>query len=1323
MARITFANAIAGILNAYGPGGQQRAKEQLSAVVDGLKQLVGDANIAFGNTEPADPLNSPYILYVNPYIGSDRFVAGSYNSFEAPAGATPEAISAAKLRRLDNQRLVCGYSPQRPFKTLNRAIIEAGIITAKSYYEAPLGNNDLVSIVISPGAMNVLNGVGAALVLEWEDGKEPTDAELQAFNPVATGGILLPRGCSLVAVSSDLRKTILRPVFVPSPADEAADCSNRRSIFKVTGTGYYWGLTFMDKVGSTSSHHLLHCFEFASKAELDEFYTKIRSAFGGANNTGGLNPALAVTRNSEFEIVGPRPASGNQDINTDTTISASPYIFNCSIRSNYGLCGVFADGAKPTGFRSMVLAQFTGVSMQRDLSCWQKYISNQNPLWGNYFANYADYINSDPNDVRMHPARRSFHIRAINDAIMQEVSVFAIGHGIHHWVQSGGELTITNSNSNFGGCAALAQGYKNVAFAADSNWNVGSIRVATNLADKRNNVRKVYLGNIAESTANNATTITLTAPLEAGLNNPSQPRILERDGYSLPPGSYVWVENPRGADYRAQLASTPWSSANADRVVVTAAFQNEDGNAPGQAITNSQGFDTGQTWPALAGARLYIRRLQDVRTVDERRYSLRCNTTAARSRTPVRDYVLQTTPGTGGIVSGIPDNQMLVVAAASNVAPQGSGVQRSASVELRRANAVNTWTSGNLYRPGDTVRYLSKSWSCKTQNSDTTWDPNKWEQAYVHMEEAYRPEDFWKNTQPAIVFDNDTDPLDDTLTCGYNLATVWSTDAAIQTQYRSAVDYLGVHSLLVSLGFSASNAHTILLPKTAATRERNPQSALDGIGAPSGAATAWNNWAIQFRRPSNIRLFGHAWEWSGFLNYTKSLPEYQLDLGPINRFTYFFTNQNGGRVYGSGFNEEGFLVTPQGLQNLATGTEISFEAVGEAEIPIDEVAFPTSFDQLIANKLTVNTELNLGGVVRGAPSWEGGFGGVLPALPIATLTQRGIMEFATGQEVQEFLRDDLAVSPATLIQALGDAVKSVVNLRLSLSNGSSVPSGNQLNATSLFLHPFNGNEVALYSVQSLRWQVVRFSGVQTFSLSGASSANTNYDIYLYNSGTALNPTLAVEYVAWSGDQTPPTRGNQNGVLVRNGNPARRLIGVVRATSAGTSTIDLGGQILGANSADFPKIYLSNLYNLYDARMVYFFGNSWNVPSIPWSVAPVSVYPTAPRVSWIQASTTLVTAFLDIYNNPMAGGNARQDGVIAYVAPGINATTFPDPTAFYGECSYENQTAGSQWAGALNPGLNNIYYLYRQFANSLAGTDDRSAINEHAAHGMIVTVKA
>lgn len=1288
----------AGALN-HLSSSQATYRAQIAALADAVRQLGGNAEIGPGALLN-DPLSAPYVLYVNPFIGRDTFVGGSYST----GGSATE--------RIELQRLECGYSPTRPFRTVNRAVIEAGIITAKSFYTSPLGNNDLVSIVLAPGATSVLNGLGDVSVPEWASGTDPSDAQLRAFNPQATGGILLPRGASLVAQHSDLRKTILRPTFVPAVADEAADASNRRCVFKVTGTGYYFGLTFMDQVGNTASHHLLDCFQFASQAELDEFYTKIRQAFGGANNTGGLDPALAVTRAPEYEIVGPRPASGNQTINTDTTTSASPYIFNCSIRSNYGMCGIYADGAKPAGFRSIVVAQFTGVSLQRDLDCWQRYSGGS---WTS-IPSYADYINSDPDDVRMNPARRSFHIRAVNDAIIQEVSVFAIGQGIHHWVQTGGEITITNSNSNFGGCAALAEGYNISSFSADRNWNVGTIRVATDLSEKQNNVRKIYLGTIHSSVANNATAIKLTQALADSKRTPGIPAVLERDGYTLKSGSYIWVENTRGKDYRAQLTSSPWSAGTADTINVSGIFQNQDSIKPGDNIINSAGFDTGQDWPDLAGARLYIRRIQDTRSVDERRYSLRCNNTNSLSRTPVRDYILQTTPGSGSIVSTINDSNMLTVSFSANIATEGSGVLRSASVEIRRSNALRNWTGSTLYRPGDCVSYQNKKWSCKVANSDATFVTDHWDQIYVHMENSYNPEDYWKNSQPAIIFDGDSDGNDNTTTCGYNFSTAWGSDAAIQAQYRSATDYQGMHSLLMSLGFSSANAHTILLPKVAASRERNPNTALDGLGAPAGAANGWNNWPIEFRRPSNIRLFGHAWEWSGFLNYSKALPEYQLELSPLNKFSYYFTNKNGGRVYGSGFNEEGYVVTPLGLQDLATGTDVAFEAIADANVPIDEIEFPTVYDQLTANTLTVNTELNLSsGVVRGTPTWDGGYGAVLPALPLSSTTQPGVIELATGSEVQEFLRDDLAVSPATLIQALGDAIKSVVNLRISLSDSSAVPSANQLNATNIYIHPYNGNEMALYSTASLRWQVVRFSGVLTFSLAAANSANTNYDIYLYNSGTALSPAMAIDYVAWANDTSPPTRGVQDGVLVKNGNPARRLIGVVRTTSAGTSTIDLGGTIPGSSSASYPCVYLANLFNLYDTRAVYFFGSSWNVEAWPdWAPVPASVYATAPRISWVQASDSLVTAFLDIYNNPVAGGNTAKDGAILYVAPGIDTTTGPPADAFFGEVQYENSTAGSQWARSLASGKHDIYYLYRQGAYTL--------VNEHPAHGMIVTFK-
>ena len=53
--------------------------------------------------------------------------------------------------------------------------------------------------------------------------------------------------------------------------------------------------------------------------------------------------------------------------------------------------------------------------------------------------------------------------------------------GVHHAVSSGGELTVTNSNSNFGGVCALADGFVDYSFDTDKNWNVGFIKVAENI--------------------------------------------------------------------------------------------------------------------------------------------------------------------------------------------------------------------------------------------------------------------------------------------------------------------------------------------------------------------------------------------------------------------------------------------------------------------------------------------------------------------------------------------------------------------------------------------------------------------------------------------------------------------------------------------------------------------------------------------------------------------------------------------------------------------------------------------------------------------------
>ena len=111
----------------------------------------------------------------------------------------------------------------------------------------------------------------------------------------------------------------------------------------------------------------------------------------------GLNGTFDVTaidsnnrRKFTFELPGSVAGLGLQNNQTYTTAnglstnafvqaevdsveSASPYMFNLSIRSTWGICGLHADGSKATGFKSMVCAQYTGVSLQKDDRAFIRY--------------------------------------------------------------------------------------------------------------------------------------------------------------------------------------------------------------------------------------------------------------------------------------------------------------------------------------------------------------------------------------------------------------------------------------------------------------------------------------------------------------------------------------------------------------------------------------------------------------------------------------------------------------------------------------------------------------------------------------------------------------------------------------------------------------------------------------------------------------------------------------------------------------------------------------------------------------------------------------
>ena len=482
-----------------------------------------------------------------------------------------------------------GNSLTRPFKTIQRALVES----ARFSYQIGLDNDrfDKTTILVYPGDHIIDNRPGwipdGANNYRLRDGQTSNDFppfdltttfdlsspdnQLYKLNSIH-GGVIIPRGTSLVGL--DLRKTKIRPKYVPNPTNDNIE---RSCIFRVTGTCYFWQFSLFDADPNGQcytdytdnlfvpnfSHHKLSCFEYADgvndvsisdafqtystdRTDLEMYYEKVGLAYGQASGrqiqpdypssgldiqpkigeyrivgpTGGnigitsiragngITPTTTITAtldsltgldvdtafrinsvsdndyNGEFVVTSvpatnqityqvqnapvnalPSVTGASLFLKTDTVASASPYIFNVSLRSVYGMCGVLSDGDKATGFKSMVLAQFTGISLQKDDRAFVLY----NTTTGQYTdSTTPGNENLSINSRAVYkPAYESFHIRTINDAYIQNVSIFAIGFHSHFNAESGGDQSINNSNSNFGSKSLLATGFKRNAFPRD----------------------------------------------------------------------------------------------------------------------------------------------------------------------------------------------------------------------------------------------------------------------------------------------------------------------------------------------------------------------------------------------------------------------------------------------------------------------------------------------------------------------------------------------------------------------------------------------------------------------------------------------------------------------------------------------------------------------------------------------------------------------------------------------------------------------------------------------------------------------------------------
>jgi hypothetical protein len=211
---------------------------------------------------------------------------------------------------------------------------------------------------------------------------------------------------------------------------------------------------------------------------------------------------------SSYPTLNPSPsaASATVTVETDTVSGASPYIFNCSLRSVWGMQGMHADGAKASGFRSMVVAQFTAISIQKDDRAFVKYNQSSrtyesvdySTVYGSELPDGASQVDSgkvyhlDPDAVYRNGWETS-HIKLSNDSFIQIVSVFAIGFNKHFDSRSGGDASITNSNSNFGQISLVSSGFKKEAFTKDDSGYLTGIIAPRAIVSVEENVEWLSL--------------------------------------------------------------------------------------------------------------------------------------------------------------------------------------------------------------------------------------------------------------------------------------------------------------------------------------------------------------------------------------------------------------------------------------------------------------------------------------------------------------------------------------------------------------------------------------------------------------------------------------------------------------------------------------------------------------------------------------------------------------------------------------------------------------------------------------------------------------
>jgi len=560
---------------------------------------------------------------------------------------------------------------------------------------------------------------------------------------------------------------------------------------------------------------------------------------------------------------------------------------------------------------------------------------------------------------------RHYATKVTSGGFVQIVSSFAIGPAVNYWAQSGGEISVTNANSNFGGVALRAEGFHGIgttggALEPDRGFTVLGVRrpaIVTQKMVENNTVRPAINSRIISATN---TTLVLQEPFYS-------PTILP---YTLRDQTYIYAQDTRdGTEYRARI--------NGESPV------SQDG------FTISIVDTTNQIHTAIIGGLNpdflsipYIKRFEDPRPVIDRQYSLWVQNTSQFHRPPQAQFIMRFAERAEAGVANLvrPNTQLdpgakggwahvfqVTDARTKHEGDNPNGIEplitpvvgtESYYISLGLIDGFRPWvpTADNGYADGVNIPYASGQYSTynsrlfypqtndlasgaqklSPNNDLSVWTRSKnfefcspideaWiaaeglttvaEDPYTsaYSENATYPRGI-QYELPDLVLNNVIDEDDGTATLGIVTAGVVN---AVKYDPWWSPSKLSMARFLRLMGFEYAQIDTMLRPQLWSDRNL-PTSAMPSVSG-SGYALATGTWPVEFNRPSVIRSGNHTWEWCGYINYTKGLPQYQTtQLSFRERFDFMQNALWGGQVYSTGTNERGEYVLSG--KTVAAGT-------------------------------------------------------------------------------------------------------------------------------------------------------------------------------------------------------------------------------------------------------------------------------------------------------------------------------------------------------------------------------------------------------------------